>query len=297
MIISYHNSTVFAIAYLQIILIRGKQMSVSKLPRPKPIPHHQEGYSFVNTSATPKAKARHVPTYKRYKNIETIVETSKIKIPESVVILGSGPNGRAAWPRIPKDAFVMAVNEGVNACFDHLSECDFVPDLWIVNDVNVLDKPYWASANKNYRGIRIFNDSILKVIRRRFLYVPAQMEAVREGRFFTIPRGLLNKKEEGNWFHDPTIFKPGGTVCAAAIWVAQIKGPPKRIYLCGIDMSGDVHYSKPEQPSHPDMRHGEVWVSRRPLDIRIAHYASLGIKFYTLSETKLQNVEYAETVI
>jgi hypothetical protein len=275
-------------------------MSVSKsgqLPVPRPIPHHQEGYPFVNPSASPKAKEKHMPTYKRYRNIESIAETSRITMPEVVVILGSGPNGRAAWPRIPKDAFVIAVNEGVNISTDHPKECAFKPTIWIVNDPGVLDKPYWVSANKNYQGIRIFGNSTLDLIRKKFLYVRSQIDAVREGRVFSIPRGPFHKHEQGIWFHDPTIFKPGGTVCAAALWIACIKGPAKRVYLCGIDMSMDIHYSNPVQPAHPDPRHGIEWHSSRPaLDERIRYFKSLGMEIYTLSETKLRNVEMREKV-
>ncbi len=267
-------------------------------PKAKLIPHHQEGYPFVNPSAIPQAKDKSIPTYKRYKNIESIVDTERIRIPECVVILGSGPNGRAAWPRIPKNTFVIAVNEGVNICTDHPKECAFRPSIWIVNDQGVLDKPYWISANKNYEGIRVFGDSTVKLIRRRFLYVRAQIDAVREGRLFSIPRGPFHKHEQGTWSHDPTIFKPGGTVCAAGLWVVKIKGPPKaRVYLCGIDMSMDIHYSNPQQPANPDPRHGEEWHSSRPaLDDRIRHFKSLGMEIYTLSKTKLRNVEYRENV-
>lgn len=271
------------------------------MPRPKPIPHHQEGYPFVNPSTTPQAKEERIPTYRRYRNIESIVDTDKLSIPESVVILGSGPNGRAAWPRISKNAFVIAVNEGVNICTDHPKECAFTPAMWFVNDPGVLDKPYWISANKNYEGIRIFGDSTIKLIRRRFLYVRAQIDAVREGRVFSIPRGPFHKHEQGNWFHDPTIFKPGGTVCAAALWAVQIRkvvGPKVCVYLCGIDMSMDIHYSNTQQPAHPDPRHGEEWHSSRPaLDERIRHYKSLGMEIYTLSETKLRNVELYTGVV
>ena len=219
-------------------------------------------------------------------------------MPEVVVILGSGPNGRVAWPRIPKNAFVIAVNEGVNICTDHPKECAFKPAIWIVNDQHVLDKPYWVSANKNYQGIRIFGDSTLDLIRKKFLYVRAQIDAVREGRVFSIHRGPFHKHEQGTWSHDPNIFKPGGTVCAAGLWIAYIRGPAKRVYLCGIDMSMDTHYSKPEQPANPDPRHGEEWHSSRPaLDERIRHFKSLGMGIYTLSETKLQNVEFVEEII
>lgn len=262
---------------------------MSKLPQAKPIPHQQEGYPFVNPSATPKAKDKRMPTYKRYKHVESIAETDKLTIPECVVILGSGPNGRAAWLRIPKDAFVIALNEGVNISTDHPKECAFTPDVWIVNDPHVLDKPYWISANKNYEGIRIFGDSTIKLIRRRFLYVRAQRDAVREGRLFSIPRGPFHKHQsEGEWFHDPKIFKPGGTVAAAALWVAYIRGPAKRVYLCGIDMSMDTHYSNPEQPANPDPRHGVEWHTSRPaLDERIRYYKTLGMEVFTMSETKL----------
>ena len=251
----------------------------------------------MNQATTPKAKEQNIPTYRRYKNIESIVDTDKIKMPEVVVILGSGPNGRAAWPRIPKDAFVIAVNEGVNICTDHPKECAFKPSIWIVNDPGVLDKPYWVSANKNYKGLRVFGDSTLLLIRRKYLYVRSQIDAVREGRVFSIPRGPFHKHEQGTWFHDPKIFKPGGTVGAAALWVTFIKGPAKRVYMDGFDMSMDVHYSQPVQPAQPDPRHGVEWHSSRPaLDERIRYFKTLGMEIYTLSETKLQNVEMREKV-
>jgi len=252
----------------------------------------------VNPSATPRAKEKHVPTYKRYKHVESIAETDKFHSPEVLVILGSGPNGRAAWSLIKPGTKVWALNEGANICTDHPKECPVKPAAWFVNDPQVLDKPYWISANKNYEGIRIFGDSTIKLIRRRFLYVRAQRDALREGRLFSIPRGPFHKHEqEGEWFHDPKIFKPGGTVAAAALWVAQIRGPAKCVYLCGIDMSMDTHYSHPEQPPNPDPRHGVEWHSSRPaLDERIRYYKTLGMEIYTLSETKLRNVEMREKV-
>lgn len=254
----------------------------------------------MNAEATPPVPPKpHIPTYKRYDSIESIVTTERVQMPEDepVVILGSGPNGRAAWPHIPKGTFVIALNEGVNIPLDHPKECDFKISIWIVNDPHVLETTYWNKANKNFHGIRIFGDSTVKLIRRRFLYVRAQIDAVREGRIFIIPRGPFHKNEQGNWTHDPKIFKPGGTVCGAGLWVAQIKGPVKRVYLCGIDMSKDIHYSKPVEPANPDPRHGEEWGTSRPaLDDRIRHYKSIGMEIYTLSETKLQNVEMRDVV-
>lgn len=238
-----------------------------------------------------------VPSSKRYGSIESISETTRFTIPEIVVILGSGPKGRAAWPRIPKDAFVIALNEGVNACIDHPAECAFTPTAWVVNDHHVLETTYFPKANKNFHGIRIFGDRTLQIMRQRYLYTRGQLDAVREGRIFTIPRGPFHKSEQGDWSHDPKVFKPGGTVCAAALWVACIKGPAKRVYLCGVDMSRDVHYSNLNEPAQPDPRHGKEWGTSRPaLDERIRHYKSIGMEIYTLSETKLRNAEMKEEV-
>jgi len=266
--------------------------------RPKPIPHHQEGHVFVNpTLPLPPALKRRVPAHRTYNYIETIVQTDKVKIPDVVVILGSGPNGRAAWPLIPKDAYVIALNEGVNACIDHPKECNFVPAMWVVNDHHATETVYWAKASNNFHGIRCFGDRTIEVVRTKFLYTPGQMDAMRDGILFSIPRGPFHKSEQGNWFHDPLLFKPGGTVASAAIWLAYIKGPPKRIYLCGIDMSRDVHYSNLNEPAQPDPRHGLEWNTSRPaLDERIRYYKTLGVEFFTLSDTKLQNVEKVDKV-
>lgn len=238
-----------------------------------------------------------VPTHKRYDRIESIVDTDRVQIPDVVVILGSGPKGRSGWPLIPANAYVIAVNEGVNICIDHPTECAFVPTMWVVNDHNVLETTYFPKANKNFHGIRAFGDRAIQMMRQKYLYTRGQIDAVREGRIFSIPRGPFHKDEQVAWFHDPLTFKPGGTVAAAALWIACIKGPAKRVYLCGIDMSKDLHYSNTKEPAQPDPRHGLEWGTSRPaLDSRIMHYKSIGMEIYTISETKLQTVEMRERV-
>ena len=232
----------------------------------------------------------------KFHNIEDIVYTPRIKIPDTIVILGSGPNGRAAWSKIPADAYVIAINEGVNICIDHPSECKFTPIMWIINDRNVLENQYFTKANQTFKGIRAFGDIVLQLICARFPFTQGHIDAMREDRVFRINRGPFHKWTDGPWKHDPLLFIPGGTVCSAALWVGHIKGPAKRVYLCGIDMSKDLHYGDEREPEHKDHRHGEVWKSREHLDKVLAHFASLGVKHYTLSETKLQNVEFVDNI-
>lgn len=276
-------------------------LSVSNLIQKKLIPHHQEGYEFVN-SKTPPAEVREKIHLKRrglqYHKIEDIAITELVRVPDTVVVLGSGPKGRMGWSKIPANAYVIAVNEGVNICIDHLDECKFIPAMWIVNDRHVLENQYFVKANQTFQGLRVFGDEVLRIVQSKFPFTQGQIDAMKEGSVFRIIRGPFHRFDGGPWEHDPALFKPGGTVCSAALWVSYIKGPAKRVYLCGIDMSKDLHYGdkSDEQPAHPDHRHGETWKSRPHLDAVIAHYVSLGMETYTLSETKLSNVELVERV-
>ena len=226
-----------------------------------------------------------------------IVKAKVVKIPDTIVILGSGPNGRPVWPKIPADAYVIAVNESVNACIDHPSECAFTPAMWVVNDRHVPENAYFDRADDTFKGVRVFGDIVLQILLGRKPDSKGQLEAAKAGRLFSFRRAPFHKWDTGPWVHDPDIFVPGGTVCSAALWVGYIKGPPKTVYLCGIDMSKDLHYSSAKEPEIPDHRHGDVWNSRTHLDWVLKHYASLGVKHYTLSKTKLENVEYADAVV
>lgn len=229
-------------------------------------------------------------------HVDDVVHTDTIKVPDTVVILGSGPKGRAAWGKIPADAYVIAVNEGVNACIDHPDECAFTPAMWIVNDRHVPENDYFFRGDKTFKGLRVFGNIVMDVLLGLTPFPQGQIQAAKEGKVFRFYRGPFHQWDKGPWVHRAEIFVPGGTVCSAALWIAYIKGPATKIYLCGIDMSKDLHYGDGEEPDTPDHRHGETWKSRPHLDGVIAFYKSLGVECYTLSETKLQNVELVESV-
>ena len=270
------------------------------MPRRKPIPHHQPGYKFMNPQIppTPHDRERIIMARRSLVHHPTkdLINTSDVKVPDTVVILGSGPKGRAAWRKIPADAYVIAVNEGVNACIDYPDECAFTPAMWIVNDRHVPENDYFFKADKTFKGLRVFGDVVMNVLLGLTPFPEGQLEAAKKGRVLRFHRGPFHKWEKGPWVHHPDLFIPGGTVCSAALWIAYMKGPAKRAYLCGIDMSKDLHYGGGKEPKTPDHRHGEVWKSVPHLNKVIEHYASIGMKCYTLSETKLQSVKLVERI-
>ncbi|HSW65411.1 MAG TPA: hypothetical protein VLH56_19195 [Dissulfurispiraceae bacterium] len=150
-------------------------------------------------------------------------------LPPTVYVVGTGPNGKAAWSRIPDDAYVIAVNQAM------LIEGIPDPALWVTFDRTLWHepKPWWQAAldrSDDLGTIRLFGDVNAGRVYSdySFKYAPHFHEDPRKTLLHGVLRGGCNV---------------AGCACQAAYW-----GGAKTIILCGIDMFGQVYYDGSVNP-------------------------------------------------
>ena len=166
---------------------------------------------------------------------------SSIRVPNTVYIVAGGPNGRAHYHRIPKDGYVIAVNQSVLIP-------DIHPDMWILNSMNRHVWRWIGKAHRAFHGVRVFKQNCVKTtlwhipwhIRKRayFVYIPNQ--AGQRQNPDRIP---------------PNTLRGGGTVSGFAIQIAAHLGA-KNIILCGADFSGQSYWNG--RTGH-HKKHGDIW--------------------------------------
>jgi hypothetical protein len=232
-----------------------------------------------------------------------IFKSDAIKFPEQVTILGTGPNGRAAYDRIQDSDFVIAVNTAIN-----------IPvraSLWMAMDgslkeqagfQNAMRKHYidptrrkdetgWTKILRDFQGqAQIgwdFSESALGS------YAIPVMEHNSIARHFPWVRFIFsNKRLEGreNFITaaDPEpregFARNGTTISGSAIQLCYWKGV-RRIVLCGIDMAGDIYF---DGTRHKEgAKRAGAWKQIRNFNALIGCLERKGMEFVSLSDTKL----------
>src|SRR4051794_23865978 len=77
----------------------------------------------------------------------TDVQDSDLRLSRKVCIVAPGPNGRGHYRQIPEDFQVVAVSKAVLIP-------DLRPAIWMMTHS---DQPWFAEANRDFRGIRVFS--------------------------------------------------------------------------------------------------------------------------------------------
>lgn len=207
------------------------------------------------------------------------------KLPETVTILGSGPNGKTAYPRIKKSDFVICLNGAIG--------CPVRSDLWMAMDPTLPRQRYFIEAMRDHykehyhKGLDLSEKSIGKG------YPIPVMEKMRIARKFPWVQLTFNLKlgtyREFMMKPDdvepiPGCVRPGATVAACAVQFCQQKGV-KHIRLCGIDMFGAVYFDKSR---HRKMnRKDSMWSVVPVFNALMRYMEGHGMSFTTLSKTQL----------
>ena len=208
------------------------------------------------------------------------------KLPETVVILGSGPKGKEAYNRISKDDFVISLNAAISA--------PIKSSLWMAMDPSLPKQDYFFNAmllhyKKYYMaGYDMTENGIGKG------YPLPIMEMNRIAKYFPwvcltfkllvgINRLYMMNRNDVKPIEGAT--RPGATIAGAVIQFCYWKGV-KNIKLCGIDMFGHIYFdgSKHRKKSRKDSQWGVVPI----FNTLMRHLESEGMKFTTLSDTRLE---------
>jgi len=208
----------------------------------------------------------------------TDVSCPSLKFPETVYLLGSGPNGINYYSTIPKDSYVVAVNRAV--LIPSVLPVSFDIDAWIVADYNVIQTLYYSTIRNKFKGIKIF--SMEAAIRDKVF----GKDNLPSYTFFQHPRSTRCSKYRVGMDD----YQMEGTVGSVAVQILARKGV-RRIITCGFDVSGDIDFQG-ELPK--DHRHGSLWKASKFFDSTIGYFQSQGIEISSLSETKLQLGKSAE---
>jgi len=204
-----------------------------------------------------------------------------LKLPERVVILGSGPRGKQGYDKIDDDDFVISLNGAIT--------CPVNTTLWMAMDPTLQGQKYfrdlmeWHYNNYYLTGHDLTQNSI------GLGYPIPVMEKLRVARYFPWVRCTfeLRKPEmmrENNVAPGTNYLRPGCTVAGAAIQLAYLTGS-KKIALCGIDMYGNTYHdgSRHKQLKRKDNQ----WSTVPVFNSLMRHLEKLGLSFTTLSATKL----------
>jgi hypothetical protein len=202
----------------------------------------------------------------------TNLYTSNFKLPSRICIVGPGPNGKAFYDAIPKDAFVIAINKAVMIP-------DISIDVWLINHAH---QDWYPEADANYDGKRVYN-------LRAALEASPNLSGAKNWFYFDTPQDIqINKFDQiNNQIHH------GGTVASAALQLAFLFGS-REVLLCGIDMSG-YGYWDGTLNTEPEMQeaHGESWHALTVLNPLIRFLEEeKEMRIMSLSPTRLDVARY-----
>jgi hypothetical protein len=197
------------------------------------------------------------------------VSESDLRLKRKVCIVAPGPNGRGRYQRIPADFQIVAVSKAVLIP-------ELRPAIWIMTHS---DQPWFAEANRRFRGIRLFSYDAA-------LHASDALQGTPDCYYFVPPHDSFLEPDA-----QPLdgVIRYGATVSACAIQFAYIFGAAE-ILLCGVDLSGDEYF---DGTVNVNVNHGDTWPALerlQPLVRRLIDDKRMLIA--TLSPTKLELPTY-----
>jgi hypothetical protein len=195
-------------------------------------------------------------------------------LPEKVCILAPGPNGKSAWEHI--DCPVIAINYAVY--IDLPNPQPHRPGMWLQADWWGIKTDWFAKADKEYTGVRIFSDSMIS--KRPSDAIPADWSfRFTPGTECVLPLG------SGQYMYHPRELRPDGTSSCIGMELAARFGA-KEIAVCGVDFRGERYYNGRTGCFQKYDRKG-VWAYLPFANSLIKWIKSQGVDIYSLSETAL----------
>ena len=184
---------------------------------------------------------------------------SGIKLPVDLVILGTGPLGKAHWSDI-EGKFIVAVNGAIH-----------IPvrsDIWLVGDKNALKTEWFKRGLETCACMRIFSHQIWRRMEDR---------AKIDYGYYT----LLKKDNKYNRL--PDRFRLTESIIGVALDLVTRFGT-KRIILCGVDQAGRYYY---DGTKANDYKKDTCHATCRRLAKAIEMVKRDGVQIFSISPTRL----------
>lgn len=182
-------------------------------------------------------------------------------MPERVYILATGPNGKEYHDKIPDNAYVIAVNQGIMI----RPNCN----LWMVFDHRCLSKPWWAEAVTINGPKRLFSRQPIRMV-------------LCDYTFITTPSLVGKPPDELR----RGVLRGGATIAGSAVQAAYYGGA-KVITMIGVDMSGLQYYDGSYNNSVTVRGRDQEWVNLQAFNNMVAHIQKNGVIVNSLSKTAI----------
>jgi len=206
---------------------------------------------------------------------------SGLRFDGDIYIVGSGPNGKAHYKDIPKDAVVMVVNKAINIA-------DIPKSLWICEDGTLPLQEWFTDAVKRM-NTRQFD---LADLQNPNLAVPvfADCDAMNgfHASYCFSHDGFIAGAASPDGRIDAGKLYGGATIACRALQIAFQLGA-KRIFLCGVDMAGDEYFDGTKcDPKYSEREGGGAWTIRKAFD-KVIKWVDKNseCEVYSLSKTAL----------
>lgn len=198
------------------------------------------------------------------------ISRSGLQLGRRVCIVAPGPNGRGHYGRIPDNFQVVAVSKAVLIP-------GLRPSVWVMTHG---DQPWFAEANRGFRGIRLFSADAAA-------HAADALQGTPDCYAFVPPRDSFLDVEVRTPLDG--VIRYGATVSACAVQFAAFFGAVE-ILLCGVDLSGDEYF---DGTVNVNPHHGECWPAARRLQALLDHLVERErLAIATLSPTKLELPAY-----
>lgn len=183
-------------------------------------------------------------------------------MPESVVILGTGINGKPYHDALIGE-YVIGVNGAINIC-------DL--DVWLVKDWRIMENDYYQNPKYSAR---------LKIFARR---LKKREDFIKPDYYYKETPGMGAEPEYPLLIRG--VLRAGCTIAGAALQLAFWCNV-QHIALCGIDMNGQYYFDG-SRNRHIELEINGNWKQRRKLDALIAEIISMGRDVVSISPTALE---------
>jgi hypothetical protein len=186
----------------------------------------------------------------------------KCAMPDTIYIVGTGPNGVPHFSRVPKGAFVIALNKAILIR-------ELRPSLWMAFAPELPSKNWWYEALQT-DTLRLFGRKLPLLYHCDYtFYADPSLHVTRS----IYPAHQLF---EG-------VLRGGATIAGCAIQAAYF-ARCRRVILVGVDMYGRTYFDGSESA---ESGKDSVWVERDNLNTLIRLVRASGMECFSLSETEL----------
>lgn len=210
----------------------------------------------------------------KFTDIFSLLNSPDAVFPETVFVVGSGPNGKDHFSRIPPNAVTIALNSMITY--------NRVWDWWLVFDHRIVDMSWWADVRIPRRTKKLFG---CRLVNRLATMPKDEYRYIDPDYYFEYLPDITGKKfTPGFPVLIDGLLRGGLTVAGVGIQLAYYGGA-EEIVLVGVDMKGGGHFDGfvNEDPTYKNQW---PWAERLNKLCRYLNY-DRGINISTMSETAL----------